>query len=135
MEQLFPWIQRSAMGCHNLSGCIHIFMQLHLFWDMIFVFAMISRENKGKERSVNFRTNLWSHRFSQNTNKNCQDFCPHYKGEKFWQFSFRILEEMLTSWIESSDESQLDPSWGTLIFEQCVCQKIANLFKAKLGNW
>ena len=29
--------------------------------------------------------------------KNCQDFCPHYTGQKFWQFFVRILGETMTS--------------------------------------
>ena len=29
--------------------------------------------------------------------KNCQDFCPHYTGQKSWQFFVRILGETMTS--------------------------------------
>ena len=36
------------------------------------------------------KTNLWSHRFSQNMNKN-------YTGQKSWQFFVRILGETMTS--------------------------------------
>ena len=35
--------------------------------------------------------------------KNCQDFCPHYKGKKSWQFFDRILGETMTSWIHSEN--------------------------------
>ena len=33
--------------------------------------------------------------------KNCQNFCPHYTGQKSWQFFVGILGEMMTSWIHS----------------------------------
>ena len=29
--------------------------------------------------------------------KNCQDFCPHYTGQKSWQFFVHILGETMTS--------------------------------------
>ena len=29
--------------------------------------------------------------------KHCQDFCPHYTGQKSWQFFVRILGETMTS--------------------------------------
>ena len=35
--------------------------------------------------------------------KNCQDFCPHYTGQKSWQFFVCILEETMTSWIHSEN--------------------------------
>ena len=40
---------------------------------------------------------LWSHRFSQNTNKKLSDFCPHYTGQNSWQFFVHILRETITS--------------------------------------
>ena len=33
--------------------------------------------------------------------KNCQDFCPHYTGQKSWQFFVCILGETITSKIHS----------------------------------
>ena len=35
--------------------------------------------------------------------KNCQDFCPHYTGQKSWQFFVRILGETMTSYIHSEN--------------------------------
>ena len=29
--------------------------------------------------------------------KNCQDFCPHYTGQKSWHFFIRVLGETMTS--------------------------------------
>ena len=35
--------------------------------------------------------------FSKLRTKNCQDFCPHYTGQKSWQFFVRILGDTMTS--------------------------------------
>ena len=40
---------------------------------------------------------LWSHRFSQNTNKKLSDFRHHYTGQNSWQFFVHILRETITS--------------------------------------
>ena len=47
--------------------------------------------------------NLWSHRFSQNTIKRSKDICPHYTGQKSWQYFVYILGEMMTSKIHSEN--------------------------------
>ena len=43
-----------------------------------------------------FQNWFLNHCFSQNMNKNCQDFCPHYTRQKSWHFFDRNLGQTMT---------------------------------------
>ena len=48
----------------------------------------------------------WSHEVivsSKIRTKNCQSFCPHYKGQKSWQVFVHILGQTITSLIHSEN--------------------------------